>query len=169
MDGRSFIRSSQASSPVGSIRPVPLTSSYKKSGERNQTDHRDEIGRRNQVSEIAMSWRIALCSTLRCRKCASKSIGRQGIVFEAWEVLTKRTHASDAYSCRLGSFFPYRLSQGTRVLLTACRKEAKASFHMSPTNPYRLEGATLADRPAATGVCEKNGPFTRALALGVRL
>ena len=39
---------------------------------------------------------------------------------------------------------PYCLPQGTLYYLSACRKETTSSFPVSPTDPYRLEGTTLA-------------------------
>ena len=44
----------------------------------------------------------------------------------------------------------YSLLQGLCIALTACRKEAEASFPPSPTDPHRLEGTTLANRLAAS-------------------
>ena len=45
---------------------------------------------------------------------------------------------------------PYRLTQGSRHFLTACRKEAKASCPLPLTGPCRLDGANLANRLAAS-------------------
>ena len=52
------------------------------------------------------------------------------------------------------------------ICIAACRKEAKATFSLSPTGPYRLEDPSLAKHPAASrnyqhfyesvGLLEKN-------------
>ena len=64
---------------------------------------------------------------------------------------------SNVHSCRGLSlplaarkpYLPYRLPQGNPTFFIAFSKEAKPSFPLQLTDPYRLEGTTFADRLAA--------------------
>ena len=46
--------------------------------------------------------------------------------------------------------FPTACHRERIVILPACREEARASFPLRPTGPYRFGGAAFADRLAAS-------------------
>ena len=62
---------------------------------------------------------------------------------------------NDVYSLQLlFQVFPCSLPQETSLSLNPCRRDAKSTLPLLLTGPYRLEGATLSNRLAASRNCE---------------